>query len=415
MSQLPGRVGPHLFATALAVALAAMILFAARWVAVAYEDRTVSIFAPEDFPLKNQGLAFQRAAARAAGVLPLYGSSELVIPDIPERAPAFFQNGPTGFQVSPVGKGGGTALIILQKIGSLAREFAGRKVAISLSSIYFFGEPRVAGYEASFSLFAVSRLTFGHELDLSLKRDIAARLLEFPPTVDKNPLLNFALLRLASGKPLDLAGYWLVWPLGTIQNGIFDLQDHLATLRYIWQTAKPAPVLQSQTLDWPALMAKADEAAARAEASEPKALETPPQPDGESRDDWFREWLGRAREWGDLDLLLRVLSALHAQPLLISTPIDGQYYDRVNVSRAARQEYYGRIQAVARRYGFALFTFEEHDEDTHFFHPPALSDRRVHLSAKGWLFYDRVLDDFFHDRLSSPLRAGVGRTANRPR
>jgi poly-D-alanine transfer protein DltD len=106
---------PHLFSGLIAFGLAAAMLFAGGMVVTHLEQVTLPSTAPELFQLKNQGLAFQPAAARASGVLPVYGSSELVFPPVPERASSFFRTAPTGFQVSPVGHGGTTSLIVLQK------------------------------------------------------------------------------------------------------------------------------------------------------------------------------------------------------------------------------------------------------------------------------------------------------------
>jgi D-alanine transfer protein len=64
--------------------------------------------------------------------LPLYGSSELIFPPVPEKASSFFRTAPTGFQVSPVGHGGTTSLIVLQKVSALGSDLRGKKLAISL-------------------------------------------------------------------------------------------------------------------------------------------------------------------------------------------------------------------------------------------------------------------------------------------
>jgi D-alanine transfer protein len=74
-------------------------------------------------------------------------------------------------------------------------------------------------------------------------------------------------------------------------------------------------------------------------------------------------------------------------------PMAGKFYDQAGVSRSSREAYYKRLRASAQRYNFPLVEFEEHDDD------PAFLDRqRNHLTAKGWMFYNRALDDFFHDR-----------------
>jgi hypothetical protein len=95
-----------LFAGLIALGLGGAALFAAEKAVVHLEHATVFSTAPEVFFLKNQGLAFQRAAARAPNVLPIYGSSELLVPPVPEKGNNFFRSAPTGFQLSPVGGGG---------------------------------------------------------------------------------------------------------------------------------------------------------------------------------------------------------------------------------------------------------------------------------------------------------------------
>jgi len=95
-----------------------------------------------------------------------------------------------------------------------------------------------------------------------------------------------------------------------------------------------------------------------------------------------------------LELLLRALADVHARPLLLSMPIAGDFYDHAGVSRSARDAYYTKLRALVQRYHFPVAEFEEHDED-----PAFLIRHQSHLTAKGWVYYDRALDDFFHGRL----------------
>ena len=135
---------PHLVSALIACTIVVGILCGGRLLAMQLERKTVHWIAPKDFFIKNQGLAFERAAARRPDILLLYGSSELNDP-IPNRASDFFSKAPTGFQVCPVGKAGTTSLIILQKLGALGSELRGRKVAISLSASSFFTPAVEAG------------------------------------------------------------------------------------------------------------------------------------------------------------------------------------------------------------------------------------------------------------------------------
>ena len=159
MAPAGGNKGiPHLFSLVIASGLAAVLLFAGRTVAVHLEHTTVPSTAPELFRLKNEGLAFQRAAVHAPNVLPLYGTSELITPSVPERASFFFRSTPTGFQVSPIGGGGANLLVMLQKVGALGSDLHCKKLVISLSPGWFLKvKSGRKGYEANFSPMAASR------------------------------------------------------------------------------------------------------------------------------------------------------------------------------------------------------------------------------------------------------------------
>jgi D-alanine transfer protein len=384
---------PHLFSALIAVGVSATMLVAGRTVAIQLERRALAWTAPERFQLKNQGIVFQRMAARARGVLPLYGSSELVI-GVPDRASKFFQDAPTGFQVSPVGTVGATSLIISQKIAALGSDLHGRRLAVSLSPAWFLmPATRADWYEGNFSPLAASELTFGGAVDFELKRDIASRMLQFPRTLEKSPFLEFALRRLSSGSWFDRLIFCTILPFGKIYTAGLELQDHLAAVGHVLYATRSPAGRQRQRPDRPAPTAKASEANFWTQTE----VEKPPAK-GEAitagrLDTVFRNRINAAPEWGDLELLLRALAKVHARPLLLSMPMDGRFYDQVGCSRLARENYYERMRALARRYNFELIEFEDHDED-----PAFLDAQHTHLTQEGWLFFDRALDDFFHGR-----------------
>jgi D-alanine transfer protein len=386
---------PHLFSGLIASGLTAAVLVGGGMVAVHLEHTTILATASELFRLKNQGLAFQRAAARAPYVLPLYGSSELTALQVPERANIFFRTAPTGFQVSPVGGGGANVLIMLQKVGALGSDLHAKKLAISLSPAWFLAtDPRWVGYKGTFSLITASEMAFGTALDFELKRDIASRMLKCPSTLENSPFLKFALKRLASGRWLDRVVFYALWPIGKTETAILALQDHFAAFRYIRHKIKPAPQRYPERPDWQKLIAsvrgtETTDADKVTKASSPNEEETPGR-----RDLAFRDDMNASPGWIDLELLLRTLARVHARPLLLSMPIAGDFYDQRGISRSARENYYEKLRALVQRYHFPLIEFEEHDED-----PTFLYHHQGHLTAKGWIYYDRALDDFFHGRV----------------
>src|SRR5437870_9941046 len=287
---------PHVSSALIACALPIVILCSGRLLAIYLEEKTIHSIAPRDFFIKNQGLAFERAAARAPDILLLYGSSELIDP-IPNRASDFFSSEPTGFEVCPVGKAGTTSLIVLQKLGALGPALRGRKVAISLSpSSFLTPAVRPGFYDGNFSLLAASGTLFGNALDLNLKAEIAKRMLQFPDTLGKDGLLRLAASCLASGRPLDRVALMAMWPLGKLQNMILDLQDHFEALVYILGGGKPVP-------SW-------------LRPVHPHKVHVRKAPDGDdqqmesfdtirpARDEPFHERITVDREWTDCALLL---------------------------------------------------------------------------------------------------------------
>jgi poly-D-alanine transfer protein DltD len=378
VSARPGT--PHMFSALVACTVVIAILCGSRVLAIHLERKTVHWVAPRDFFIKNQGLAFERAAARRPDILLLYGSSELIDP-IPNRASDFFSSAPTGFQVCPVGKAGTTSLIILQKLGALGPELQRRKVAISLSASSFL-RPGVRRefYAGNFSLAAASGILFGNAIDLNLKSAIAKRMLQFPDTLAENGLVELAARCLASVRPVDRIVLMAIWPLGKMQNMMLDLQDHFEALVYIMGGGKPLPDWLRPIHSHKAHPRKSSDGA----VLKTKSLDAIPL----ARDAAFRTRIAASTEWTDLELLFRTLAELKAEPLILSMPIDA--YAARGVLPSTRELYYDRMRELAERYHFPVVEFEQHDAD-----PTFLIAHREHPTPRGWMVYNRTLDDFF--------------------
>jgi D-alanine transfer protein len=372
----------HLSSALIACGFVSAILCGSSVLAIHLERKTIHTTAPRDFFIKNQGLAFQRAAARAPDILLLYGSSELIDP-VANRASDFFSSEPSGFEVCPVGKGGATSLIILQKLGALGPELRGRKIAIWLSpSSFFTPDVDPASYAGNFSWLAASSILFGDSLDLNLKTEIAERMLQFPDTLARGPLLRLAAVCLASGHPLDRIVLMAIWPLGKLQNAILDLQDHFEALVYILGGNRT--ILRNELRLFKSRKPSANSGRKAAATESREAIRS-------DRDVAFRERIATASEWIDVELLFRTLTELRARALILSMPIDGTLQEVRGVSRSARQVYYERMSQLAQRYHLPLIQFEDHDAD-----PTFLIAHREHPTPLGWTYYDRALDDFFH-------------------
>jgi poly-D-alanine transfer protein DltD len=127
-------------------------------------------------------------------------------------------------------------------------------------------------------------------------------------------------------------------------------------------------------------------------------------------DEGFLRNVEAAREWDDLDVLLRALRELGAEPLVMIVPPNGTYLDYTGVTARARARVHEKALTLARAHAVPLVDFAEYGNDKLFF-----SDV-THLSSRGWIYYSRVLDAFYHGQrgealTSAPLRLTAAKPA----
>ncbi|HEV7405424.1 MAG TPA: D-alanyl-lipoteichoic acid biosynthesis protein DltD [Chthoniobacteraceae bacterium] len=405
----------HLVAALLAVGIfAAAAAGGCSW-ATAFERENFASFLPvlvepknhnEDDPesvnyldhLKNQGVAVQQRAFERPDEFPLYGSSEL-LKRIPDKSSLFFRNWPTGFSVFPVGRPGCNSLLLLEKLAALGEVTRGKRIAISLSPSWILTQtPDERRYAGNFSRQQALGALLNGSLSFTFRRDLARRLLLHPETLQKDAVLRFVTARLAGGRRLDRLGWTAAWPLAQLQHGLYGAQDHFETAlymlrqpaRHLTRIPRPEPV----QLDWDRLLAEADAQSA------PLPELVPYVAAGERvtlDEALFREVVERGQEWPDLKLLVRGLRELGMKPLILCMPVDGRSLVKTGVSRKELATFPARFRAVAGRWGAQVESFEDHEEDDRF-----LVDHADHLSAKGWMNYNRVLDEFYHTEQAPP-------------
>ena len=394
----------HLLASAIASVVTLLALAAGVFYCDDIEQRYVHALAPDLSEVKLQGVVLQKKAFAQPDLLVMYGSSELA-KEMPNNASQFFQDYPTGFRVFPVGQPGTTSLSVLEKVAAVGEDIRGKKVAFSISPGWFFTEqfdPK--WYEGNFSHLQAFELAFSGDLSRGLKRDIARRMLDYPKTLDNQWLLEFTLERLAGATLVDRALYAAIWPLGQLENAIGRTQDHFeAMLHVLDEDAKlNEPAKQGlRALKWNDLVKRAAQFAVNASSAQAKRNEVTKKKKHyatthlttATQTQNFVKVVGRAKEWTDLELLLRTFSELGAQPLLLSMPVEDIRLEVYGVSPAARTAYLRRMDETAARYDVALLDFREHQKD-----PSFLVDFLDHLSPQGWLYYNKALDDFYHER-----------------
>ncbi len=397
---------PHLFSALVATLLLVLVALGGNVSAQSLEEQYVHGLAPWMFEQKNQGSALQRAAFETTDLLPVYGSSELNYDD-PYNPQRFFWNYPSGFAVFPVGTADTEPLIMIQKFAALGPVLRGKKVVISLSpSFYYEGKYHSETYDGNFSPLHANALAFSTDLSLAEKQAVATRMLDYPESLQKDPFLRFALERLVDNSILSQAVYALMLPLGQFHVWVLNLQDHWEMANFIYKNEtgiakeiEHAP----RFINWRKVLTRADAEYRPHTTNNQFGMDNDQynyyrndiiKGKNSTTDARFLALVANSKGWTDLDLLLHGLQDLGAQPLLILIPMNGSWFDWQGISYSARTVLYDKFRAMAKAHNTPAIILDDHDQDKYF-----LIDPGAHLSSRGWVFYDQVLDQFYHNTL----------------
>ena len=406
-------VPPHAVPALIATVLVVVVLFVVSSHARTVTNDSITRLGPAlndtESPLfeqKNQGSVLQRAAITQSDVLMVYGASELLDSGVLYHARLLFREQAVGFDLFPIAREGAPILGSLQKIASVGEEARGRKVVISISPGLFLDRMAPPAYYAgNYSALQAGELIFGSDISLSVKRGAARRMLDYPATLADDPFLRIALECLGHDSLPAVACHTALTPIGRLRNQTLRLQDEWRVQALIGAAAQSSPPEPrgDAAPDWDSLMVRAERDYRAQSANNPFGFWDTYWTEkgngllalaGTSSDERFLQRLNESKSWDDLDLLLRGLRDLGAEPLVISSPIHGPYYDFLGVSGTARAAYYERLRVLTGANGSALVDFAGYEEDRAF-----ATDQWGHLSPKGWVAYAKVLDEFYRGAL----------------
>ena len=397
----------HLLPALWALILVATALNSGVLYAQVVESHYVRVMAPQFLRVNNLGSALQKIALRQPDWLLVYGSSEIVDEVLGYTAPEVFRTFPTGFAPYEIAQGGENSLVLAQEVAALGPDLRGKKVVISFTPSMFFESMIYSGtYAGLFVPLRANELAFSTQLSYATKQEAARRMLQYPKTLEKEPLLRFALERLDSDSPLDRVLYYAVWPVGKLWTLVLELQDQWQVLTFLGAP----PDLQQPT---PHMLAAIDWQALEAKAEQEQEANANNNPFGFDNTIWVRRYqnptsdrysltfdpeaitnLRESQEWTDLDILLRTLKEMGAQPLIMSRPFNAMYWEARGVTAQDRQAYYDRLSQVVASYDMPLVDFRDHDTDKYF-----NTDAASHTSRKGWVYVDQAMDRFYHGTL----------------
>ncbi|MEG0155418.1 MAG: D-alanyl-lipoteichoic acid biosynthesis protein DltD [Lachnospiraceae bacterium] len=94
-------------------------------------------------------------------------------------------------------------------------------------------------------------------------------------------------------------------------------------------------------------------------------------------------------EYGDLQYFLDVCKDLNIEPMLILLPVNGRWYDYTDFPKGRRDEFYQKVQTLAKKYPEAKVADLSSDDYTDYF----MQDT-IHIGWKGWVSVDEILYKF---------------------
>jgi D-alanine transfer protein len=395
------RAPSHLLSFTLAMAVAVAAIFGGYQWAREKEERLLHSAAPEFCDAKLHGVALIREALSRPDTLVFFGSSEL-IPNVPMKGVDFFSDAPTGFTMFPVGKAGTTALSVLQKLGCAGDELVGKKVVLSLSPSFFQSEEVDAKYfEGNSSKLQLKEFFGSNRFSDSLKQDVATQTLKYPKAFEGDWLLEFTLNRMAEGGRWNGLLLDLITPYAVFNRAVGRMQDHVEAAFALNGEPELAAIpafrpKRGLLINWDELFRTAELQSKTLAAKSRRGVPVVTRAKG-SWDRQFVAKMQKAQEWKDFELVLRLLREAGAHPLILSMPLHADVLEAQGVSATARLEYGTQLRALVSKYNAPLVYFSDHESDPVFF-----VDQNDHIGSKGWWYYNKVLDDFYHDRLSVP-------------
>lgn len=94
-------------------------------------------------------------------------------------------------------------------------------------------------------------------------------------------------------------------------------------------------------------------------------------------------------EYDDLKLFIQVCKEMGIEPLIVSVPVNGRWYDYCGFPKDDREKYYQNIRDICTENNVALADFSDKEYELYF-----LRDI-MHLGWKGWAYVDQAIYEFY--------------------
>ncbi|UJS28516.1 D-alanyl-lipoteichoic acid biosynthesis protein DltD [Macrococcoides canis] len=320
---------------------------------------------------------------------PIFGSSELEKRD-PFHPAHIFKEKKIGKIPFLIGTGGSTNLIHAINIGSHSGHIEKKKIAIIISPQWFTQSGLDDNnFSARYSELQLDRLLSSPDVSHALKSRISQRLMNFSATKEDAQVQLYA-----DGKEdeSEVSSSFT----GGIYENLMEKNDIVKSKFMIpGNRFKKRQHVDLQHKSWDEIRQSAVKFGRR------KATNNPYYMRNEYYDKIQKhqkkiyrhgEFYENSQEFDDLQLLLDILKESKADPLFISIPANGKWYDHINIPAAQRKPVYDKINKQITASGFKLYDLTDKE-----YEPYVLSDA-VHIGWKGWAYIDEQMDNHIHNR-----------------
>lgn len=335
--------------------------------------------------------------------IPVFGSSELFAAEDVSAFPKYlFRNGQSDFNMVLIGRGYMQSIHHAVNAGALGPYIKGKKAALILSP-QWFTKAHLAPetYASRFSEEAYAAFMKNPAISGPLKKRVAERM-EALLTADPAQLERIRKVRQAALEhTLNLAGQ--------VEMGLYSRFIDIKAVHALAKALEPAgsagaadapdagaqEQVRVRELDFQALLPEAEAAGKRACTNNEyyifdayydtyvrDALE---QRKGSQAKDSYMD----SPEYGDLRLFLEVCRELGIEPLIVSIPVNGKWYDWTGFPKEDRDGYYQKIRDLCEEYQVSLADFSGKEYEPYF-----LKDV-MHLGWKGWVYVDEAVYRFY--------------------
>ncbi|MGM0748172.1 MAG: D-alanyl-lipoteichoic acid biosynthesis protein DltD [Bacillota bacterium] len=361
----------------------------ASWLTRFIPDKRVEESATALNPNMFQGLYLQNKMLEEHKYLPIYGSSELSRLD--KFHPSnYFQVNNQGFTPYLIGKGGSQSLIHAINFAAHADQLKGKKLVFIVSPQWFTKHGSDEQHFApNYSALQGLDLAFNDKIDPAVKKQMMKRMLHYK-AVTNDAVLSELYQAMLEGqtwkvnllKPAAKSYYSLLQK----KDLYYSMAESEGPKRHVSESVKDKP--------WSVLKQEADKMGEDHSRSNVFHIDDPsyrklkhkvPKVKNKNKHRTY----AKSPEFGDFELMLDILKDAGAEPMFVSIPVNGKWYDYTGFPKNGRTDYYKKVKKQIEAKGFQVADLSGHEYDPYF-----MKDT-IHIGWKGWVYVDKAIEEFY--------------------